>query len=276
MSKENHKLATEPCSQNVMMFRKASPENLMFAEVEVLKYDYEYDKLVPEWEGLVACTGVQKVNVEDDYYGVVEEKQARFRAIEDGRKLNDVMYGYHLKASAGFPGTSDNFIIKKMYEPTQELIDQYNKCMDGITVRVNYRDYSDTMNKYGMVEEIKGTEVEEIVEGAHSLDEGYAWMIQNHPGQLMGVSISTSSGDFSLHAVPCMEYEEGMYETRANREKYAAQEAERLNVKLGEFNYDLADSILKQQSNSVDRGVTEFDDIVTDSKKMEDTGYEKA
>ena len=254
--------------QAVNAFRNATPENPMFAEIEVYSDDVDdHYKFKPEWRGRVACTGVAKVQIEDDY-GFRPETQAKFRAIEDGTKLNDIRYGYHIKSSTGFPGTTENFVIKEMLESTPDLINQYKKCIDDIKVHVTYRDFGEELNKYGMAEIIPNTEVSVDIPGAHSLDEGMKWMLENHPGQIMGMSMSTSSGDFLASAVPCCEYPKGRYENRQARELYAKEEAERLGVTLGKFDYSLADKALK--GKSLDRGhefeINESNDLDKDSQ----------
>lgn len=269
--KKNNDAPIYGCKKAINEFKNATPEKPMFARIEVYHDDIEDNyQTKQEWCGLVACTGVSKVQIEDDY-GFRPEMQAKFRAIEDGEKTNDIKYGYHIKSSTGFPGTEDNFIIREILEPTPDLLEQYKQCIDNIKVKVTYRDFGDNLNKYGMAEIIPNTEVTEDIPNAHSLDDGMKWMLENHPGQIMGMSMSTSSGDFHASAIPCGEYGDGRYETRQARELYAAEEAKRLGVVLGKFDYTLADKALNNQrclsENKINRqGISLYE---TDSKSVD-------
>ena len=82
--------------------------------------------------------------------------------------------------------------------------------------------------------------------------------------------MSTSSGDFHASAAPCGEYPKGRYENRQARELYAKEEAERLGVELGQFDYSLADKALKVKS--LDRGhefeINESNDLDKDSQML--------
>lgn len=262
-------LPTIPCRHNVDLFRKATSEEPMFARVDLYGNDFYNDNVpVKLWSGLVASSGVKGILYEDD----TEEDVVSFRALEEGVNHNKLEYHSPIKRTAGFSGHADNFVVTEMLERTPELMKQYEEAINDIKVTVTYRDYGYKPDTYGHYHEIEGTEVTEVAEGAHSLEDGERWLLRNHPGQFMGSNISTSSGDFSCGAVPCGCYETGYYETRANREKYARESAERLGCEVGEFNYDLMDSIVRKQKSQFDRSASELDYIVNNEKE---TSYEK-
>lgn len=69
-----------------------------------------------------------------------------------------------------------------------------------------------------------------------NLDDAYKWVIENHPAYVQGVAIAQvgiPSPDFMLQPVPGCSYPEGYFETYENRMAWAAQEADRLGVKMG-------------------------------------------
>lgn len=243
----------------VEAFRNASPDNPMFANISVYREDIDRnDANTLEWRGVVACTGVKNVIIGDKYYEY-EDRHASFRAIEDGELVNNIRYGFHPKKSVGFYGDSQNFIVNEYLESTPELLEQYHDAIDAIKVTVHYSDYEDAVpSKYLsnslVANEIKGTSVSEIVPNAHSLIEGERWMIQNHPGQLQGMSISTSSGDFHLTPVPSTgNYPDGQFENRAAREIYAKEQAAKFGVEVGKFDYSKADAVLNKKAELVNK-----------------------
>lgn len=238
----------------VEAFRKATPDEPMFANISVYKEDVRrHNEKRLEWKGIVACTGVKTVNIEDDY-GIYSDRHASFRAIEDGEMINDVPYGFHPKRSVGFYGDADNFVVNEYLETTPELKEQYASCIDDIKVTVSYADYTDAkpdkyLKGHLSADVIKGTEVtKEVISGAHSLNDAEIWMLKNHPGQLQGFSASTTSGDFRMTAIPSSHnYPDGQFETRKGRELYAAERAKELGVELGKFDYSKADVIINKQ-----------------------------
>ena len=233
------------------VFEKATPEKPIFAKITYYNYsfndEYNYREKVPVWRGLVACTGLKTVLVEENKFNCYEDVWTKFRVMETGERFS---LNSNIKKSSGLTLSDDFFDLDEVVPYSEKLHQEYLDIMNSITVTVSLSDYSETPDKYDMYPEIEGTKQSFIVPDAHSLEEGYKWIIENHPAQLMGCSISTSSGDFSFYAVPCNEYEKGYYETRRNREKYAQKEAERLGCKLGIFDYSIADAILE---NNIER-----------------------
>lgn len=232
------------------IFEEATPEKPIFAKITYYNYSFNDEnncrEKLPVWRGLVACTGLETFLVEENRFNYYEEQWTKFRAIENGEQFS---LKSNIKKSSGLTLSDDFFDLDEVVPYSEELYQEYLDVMNSITVTVSFSDYSETPNKYDMYPEIEGTEQSYIVPGAHSLDEGYKWMIENHPAQLMGCSISTSSGDFRFGAVPCNEYGTGYYETRRNREKYAKKEAERLGCQLGIFDYSIADAILNKEDD---------------------------
>ena len=253
----------------IKLFSQASDDKPMFARVTVLHEDIDTGKMETEWKGLVACTGVETVTIEDDYFDY-DETRAKFRAMEDGEILHNIQYGYHLKKSYGFPGTNDNFIIDEIVESTPELMTEYESMLDNITAKVFWCDFEETKDD-ALCSIIKGTECEEVISKVRTFDDVSRWMLENHPAQYMGYSTSMSNGNFLATAVPCVEYDARFYKTREGRMEYARKEAERLGCQVGEPNYDKLNEVLNQRKKMANR---QFDDIVINGPNSE-SEYQK-
>ncbi|MBO5434378.1 hypothetical protein J6A31_00955 [bacterium] len=220
-------------------FKNNSAENPGFAKIKVYRPSDSNGEICV-WKGLVASTGLS-----NDYSHPYMNEQVVFRAMEDGTKLYQNSFSDRIKRTVGFICDTD-FEIEELLEPTDELRTEYDKCLNDITITVSYCDYDETLSKFGYASKIDGTEKREVIPNAHNIDDGVKWMLENRPAQYMGMSVYASCGDMLCTAVPCPEYEKGLYETRQGREKYAKMEAERLGVNVGEFDYSLADSILNR------------------------------
>lgn len=93
----------------------------------------------------------------------------------------------------------------------------------------------DTKKAYPSYSPIPGSEIEWKLEEATCIDEASEWLLKNHPDYWMGANIiqECPSGNFSMHAVPCVEYGRGNYETYAARYRFAEKEAMRRGVEIG-------------------------------------------
>ncbi len=80
-------------------------------------------------------------------------------------------------------------------------------------------------------------------EEVKSIEDAEKWLLKNHPDYYMGFSASQQcpSGSVVLNPHPCVEYPTGMFETLENRQKYARMMAEKLGVKIGNFELDNED-----------------------------------
>ena len=73
------------------------------------------------------------------------------------------------------------------------------------------------------------------IKEAASTNQAAEWLLENHPDYWMGANIiqDCPSGDFSMHAVPCIKYGRGYHETYAGRYMFAKKEAKRRGIEAG-------------------------------------------
>ena len=92
-------------------------------------------------------------------------------------------------------------------------------------------------------------------ENVHSLDDAERWLLENHPDYYMGHTISQQCicGNFRCTPKPGNYYEDGNFETFANRRKYAQEMANQLNVALGPKELEYDESAVSHEESLSDR-----------------------
>ena len=177
--------------------------------------------------------------------GMTEEERIR------GSELLEQFEEYHKNA----PYVAVGHIFSE--EPTFSKSDEYH-----------------AYPRYEMLEEKEFTLPPEV----DSLEKAQLWMAVNHPEYYMGCTISQEcrSGNFCAMAVPCTEYERGMYETKENRIRYSMSEAERLANRLGidaKEMYEGKENAMNKEGSGFlsdrERVITKEEDIAKNAPKKE-------
>ena len=184
------------------------------------------------YEGLAAI-----VNTGNDQR---EEPYVNYALLQDSGKYHMGDYAwFHDKEAKTAPLTVEQKALAEgLYSKFQELhrTSPYRIIGRLYEERPFFAD-CDKTKAYPSYSQVPGSEKEWKlgVEDAVSIDEASEWLLKNHPDYWMGANIiqECPSGNFSMHAVPGVEYGRGNHETYAARYRFAEKEAKRRGVKVG-------------------------------------------
>ena len=184
------------------------------------------------YEGLAAI-----VNTGNDQR---EEPYVNYALLQDSGKYHMGDYAwFHDKEAKTAPLTVEQkALAESLYSKFQELhrTSPYRIIGRLYEERPFFADWDKT-KAYPSYSQVPGSEKEWKlgVEDAVSIDEASEWLLKNHPDYWMGANIiqECPSGNFSMHAVPGVEYGRGNHETYAARYRFAEKEAKRRGVVVG-------------------------------------------
>lgn len=127
---------------------------------------------------------------------------------------------------------------ENMSEPDIDKAGQLEKEFDTLHERAPYKihgSFYDEIKDGSWRAELIEDRDFETPEYVNSLEKAEIWLLENHPDYYMGCSIhqECKSGDFLCTAIPCVEYEKGLYETWNGRREYAESHLKELLERVG-------------------------------------------